>query len=302
VKPRPFPILQQLAERDQLRLRVLQHVSLDQLEDAIELGLRSGFGTDWIRIGGLKMFLDGALGSRTAWLRRPYENSTDCGVQMMPESDFRGYATRAARAGLSCTVHAIGDAAVTLGFNVLTDPATQAGTLPNRIEHVQCCPPDQLEKAARNGIVSSMQPCHLISDWRAADTHWGAERAGCTYAFRSLLDHGAILAFGSDAPVEPCDPRLGFYAATERRDLRGDPAAGWYERERITMPEALRAYTLGPAHAAGTSIVQGSLAPGTFADFVVWDNDPLTTSGSALLNLRVRATFVGGERVYQPDE
>jgi predicted amidohydrolase YtcJ len=301
VVPRPFTVLQRLKRADQLRLRVLQHIPLDKLDAAIEVGLQSGFGDDWIRSGGVKMFLDGALGSRTAWLREPYENSTDTGVQMLPEREFRDTVRRAAAAGLASTVHAIGDAAVTLAFTVLTADWAQSGALPNRIEHVQCCPLDLCELAALNGIVCSMQPCHLISDWRAADRHWGAQRARWTYALRSLLQHGATLAFGSDAPVEPCDPRLGFYAATARMDQNEDPADGWYAQERITMSEVLNAYTLGPARVAGATGLQGVLAPGSYADFVVWAEDPLMTSGRALLDLGVRATFVDGQRVHQLD-
>ena len=298
IEPQPLRILQRMYEADQLRLRVLQHIALDQLEDAIHLGLRSGFGNDWIRIGALKMFLDGALGSRTAWMRKAYEGTADCGVIVLPEADFRAATMRAAAAGIAATVHAIGDAAVALAFDVLTDDRAQAGTLPNRIEHVQCCPPDRFGLAHRNGIVCSVQPCHLISDWRAADRHWGADRARTTYAFRSLLNHGAVLAFGSDAPVEPCDPRLGFFAAAHRQDLEQQPAAGWFADECISMAEVLRGYTSGPAVAAGTVGRQGILAPGALADFVVWNQDPLDTSGTDLLSLAVRATFVAGQIVF----
>jgi predicted amidohydrolase YtcJ len=301
VVPRPFTILHALRQQDTLRLRVLQHIPLDKLDAACEVGLWSGFGDEWIRAGGVKMFLDGALGSRTAWLRDPYENSADSGVQMIPEREFHDHVTHAAACGIASTVHAIGDAAVTLAFKVLTADSAQAGTLPNRIEHVQCCLPDQFEHAARNGIICSMQPCHLMSDWRAADRHWGPERARTTYAFRSLLDQGATLAFGSDAPVEPCDPRLGFYAASERKDVEGNPEGGWYREQGIALADVLRAYTVGPARAAGATGLEGVLEPGSFADFVVWDQDPLATSGRALLDLRVRATFVGGESVYQLD-
>jgi predicted amidohydrolase YtcJ len=139
----------------------------------------------------------------------------------------------------------------------------------------------------------------LISDWRAADRHWGDHRARNTYAFRSLLDHGAVLACGSDAPVEPCDPRLGFFAATERQDLGSEPEGGWYPRERISMLEVLRGYTTSPALASGTSDCQGVLAPGAYADIAVWDRDPLTLRGPELLELEVRATIAGGH-VIQP--
>jgi predicted amidohydrolase YtcJ len=294
IEPQPLRILQRLQEQGRLRLRVLQHIALDQLDEAIHLGLRSGFGGAWIRIGGVKMFLDGALGSRTAWMRQAYEQSSDCGVRVLLEPDFRSAARRAAAAGISSTVHAIGDAAVTLAFDVLTADDTQAGTLPNRIEHVQCCPSDRFNRAGRAGIICSVQPCHLISDWHAADRHWGPNRARNTYAFRSLLNHGAILACGSDAPVEPCDPRLGFFAATERQDLENAPDGGWYPNERISMLDVLRGYTTSPALAAGTSECQGVLAPGAYADIAVWDRDPLTVRGRELLGLEVRATIAGG--------
>lgn len=298
IEPQPLRILQRLHEQGVLRLRVLQHLALDHLDEAIKLGLRSGLGGDWIRIGAIKMFLDGALGSRTAWMRQPYEQTNDCGVRVLPEEDFREATRRAAAAGLASTVHAIGDAAVTLAFDVLTAEAAQAGTLPNRIEHVQCCPPDQLARAGRASIVCSVQPCHLISDWRAADRHWGPVRARSTYAFRSLLQHGAILACGSDAPVEPCDPRLGFFAATQRQDLHGQPTAGWIASERIDLLEVLRGYTAGAAFASGTQEFQGVLAPGAYADLVVWDRDPLTLSGPELLDLQVRATIIGGQLIH----
>ena len=301
IEPQPLRILQRLHEQERLRLRVLQHIALDQLDEAIHLGLRSGLGGNWIRIGAVKMFLDGTLGSRTAWMRRSYEGAADCGVRVLPESDFRAAVTRAAAAGLSSTVHAIGDAAVSLAFDVLTADDAQAGTLPNRIEHVQCCPEDRFAFAARAGVVCSMQPCHLISDWRTADRHWGAERAKTTYAFRTLLRHGAIIACGSDAPVEPCDPRLGFFAATERQDLEQQPSDGWFADERIGMLEVLHGYTTGPAIAAGRGERQGLLAPGAFADLAVWDRDPLATAGTDLLDLRVRATMVGGHLLHHEE-
>ena len=254
-QPDGFWLLQRLRQRDLLRLRVLHHIPLERLDDAIRLGLRSGFGDDWLRLGGVKLFLDGALGSRTALLREPYEGDPgNRGVEAMPLADFRAAVARAAAAGIAAAVHAIGDAAVARALDVLADPALagpQAPTLPHRIEHLQLCPPERLADAARAGIVASMQPAHLITDWRPANEHWG-ERSRTAYAFRSLLqgrEAGAggnvrecgsvgvwenprtpdahtpprphpntILAFGSDAPVEPVDPRLAFYAATARQD------------------------------------------------------------------------------------
>jgi predicted amidohydrolase YtcJ len=295
--PDPLSVLEALRADDALRLRVLQHIPLDRLDDAIRLGLRSGFGGDWMRIGGVKMFLDGALGSRTAWMRAPYEGEAQCGIRVLEPDVFREHVRRAAAAGIASVVHAIGDAAVALAFDVLTDPATRVRALPHRVEHVQCCPPDRLDAAGSAGVVCSMQPAHLITDWRAADRHWGP-RGRWTYAFGSLLARGATLAFGSDAPVEPVDPRLGFLAAAERRDPDGEPADGWYAEERIAPLDVLRGYTLGPAIAAGQPGRTGTVAPGAFGDLAIWQGDPLEVRGNEWLELRCLATVVGGEVVH----
>lgn len=299
----PLRILERLRTAGRLRLRVLQHIPLEFLDDAIRLGLRSGFGGEWIRIGGIKYFLDGALGSRTAWLREPYIAGTDKGVQVLEAADFRDVVRRASEAGLAATVHAIGDAAVSLALDVLGDASLHVDALPHRIEHVQLCPPERFADLGRANIVGSVQPAHLITDWRAAERHWGHERSRGAYAFRSLLEAGrATLAFGSDAPVEPVDPRLGLYAATTRKDLDGEPAGGWFSEERLGIVDAFRGYTTGPATAAGTAGWTGCLAPGAPADFVAWDRDPLQASGPALLSLRCVATVVGGEVVWRATE
>ncbi|NJD10398.1 MAG: amidohydrolase [Gemmatimonadetes bacterium] len=297
-EPGSFGVLSRLFREGGLRLRILQHIRRERLEAAIEVGAHSGGGGDWIRTGGVKLFLDGALGSRTAWLRAPYQDSDFCGVPLLPEPEFRAIVERAARAGIATAVHAIGDAAVSLALTVLADPAYRVPALPHRIEHVQCLPPERVADAARAGSVCSMQPCHLITDWRAADRHWGAERARLTYAFGSLARAGTVLAFGSDAPVEPIDPRRGLFAAVQRQDLEGEPPGGWYPAERVDARTALRGFTTGPAYAAGLANVAGALAPGAFADIVAWDRDPLACPAAELLQLRARATLVGGELVH----
>jgi predicted amidohydrolase YtcJ len=297
VEPDPLSVLETLRAAGALRLRVLQHIALDRLDAAIALGVRSGFGGDWLRIGGVKMFLDGALGSRTAWMRAPYEGEAQCGMRVLEPTAFRAHVQRAAAAGIASTVHAIGDAAVALALDVLSEPAVRVAALPHRIEHVQCCPPDRLDVAGAAGVVCSMQPAHLITDWRGADRHWGA-RGRWTYAFRSLLDRGATLAFGSDAPVEPVDPGRALMAATARTDLDGQPDGGWYPEERISAHAALRAYTVGPAHAAGLAGTLGVLVPGALGDLALWNRDPLDVDPAGWLALRCEATVVGGMVVH----
>ncbi len=294
----PLLVLQALRAQQRLDLRVLQHLPVEQLDDIIGIGLRSGFGDGLLRIGGIKMFLDGALGSRTAWMREPYEDSDDTGMRVLEPRRFEQLVARAAAAGLASVVHAIGDAAVSLALDVLGRAPRSGLAMPHRIEHVQCCAPDRLADAGRRGIVCSVQPSHLISDWQAADRHWGA-RARHAYAFRSLAAGGATLAFGSDAPVEPVDPRLSLYAAVTRQDTEGRPVGGWYPEERLDARDALVAFTRGPAIAAGMDRELGRLAPGTFGDIAVWDRDPLAVPASELPAMRCTATIVGGQLVWR---
>jgi len=297
VEPDSLGLLESVRADGELRVRVLQHLAKDRMDDAIRLGLRSGFGGPWIRIGGIKIFLDGALGSRTAWMREPYQRSSNRGLVTLEEDEFRDLVRRGSAAGLAMTVHAIGDAANDLALDVLFgEGGSLQGPVPHRIEHVQLLGADRLGHPSLGRVICSVQPSHLMTDWRAADAHWG-RRARYAYAFRSMLDAGATLALGSDAPVEPPDPRMGMYAAVARLDPRGAPTGGWYPEERLTTLEALHGFTVGAARAAGDTR-QGRLGPGTFADLVAWDRDPLDASPDELLDMTCTLTMVGGETVW----
>jgi predicted amidohydrolase YtcJ len=287
-----------LAQEGALRLRVLQAIPLPRLSAAMETGLRSGFGGEWMRIGGVKMFLDGALGSRTAWLRDPYVGGDGCGINTLPPDEFEHHVRRAADAGIASTVHAIGDAAVELAIRVLGSVAPPAA-MPHRIEHLQLCPPDLWERAGRSGVVASMQPVHLMTDIPAAERHWGHERSRGAYAFAPVARAGTTLAFGSDTPVETVDPRLGLFAAVRRMGWNDEPAEGWYPENAITAEEALRAYTEGPALAAGLSSTRGRLLPRYDADLAAWDRDPLACAPDELREMRCVATLVAGETVHR---
>ena len=281
-----------------LRLRVLFHPPVAALPTLVQRRIRSGLGSDWLTIGGVKLFLDGSLGSRTAWMLEPYEGSRDRGMPITDEEEARQAVNAAAVAGIAATVHAIGDAAVRRALDLLED--LPAVAVPHRIEHFQCVHPLDLERAARGGLVVSMQPAHLLTDIPLVDRHWG-ERGRGAYAFRSLLQRGARVVFGSDVPVASVDPREGIYAALERKGFDGAPANGWRPEEKLGFADALAGYTLAAARAAGAGNRRGMLAPGLDADLVAWGVDPSAErgDGAAFRQARALLTVVGGAVVMQ---
>ena len=296
--PESFRILEDLERAGELRLRILHHMPQRFIDSLIECGIVSGFGNDWLRVGGIKYFTDGALGSCTAWMLEPYIDSDDCGIRRLEPEEFSHDVQRAARAGLAATVHAIGDAAVRMTLDTLEAAGARGLAMPHRIEHLQCVHPDDLSRAGRLGVVASMQPSHLLTDIPLAGPRWGPERSRWTLPLRSLLGAGTILAFGSDAPVEEPDPREGFYSAIARQDRGGHPSDGWYPEERIGGLDVLKAYTEGPAYAAGDLNRRGRLSPGYYCDFAAWDVDPVTAEPERMLSAQVAATVVGGELVF----
>lgn len=281
-----------------LRLRVLFHAPVVALQELVRRGERSGAGSDWLRLGGIKMFLDGSLGSRTAWMLEPYEGTRDRGMPITEESAAREAVRLAAAHGLATTVHAIGDAAVRRALDLLSSLPRAA--LPHRIEHLQCVHPSDLARAAAAGIVASMQPAHLLTDIPLVDRHWGARGAGA-YPFRSLLRLGTELVFGSDVPVASIDPREGVFAALERAAADGSPQGGWRPEEKLGLDEVVAAYTAAAARAGGVAGRRGALAPGMDADLVAWEVDPaaLHGDGYAFRAGRAALTVIGGEVVMQ---
>jgi predicted amidohydrolase YtcJ len=287
-----------LETRDALRLRVLFHPPVTSLPALRRSGVRSGLGSDWLRIGGIKLFLDGSLGSRTAWMLEPFEGTRDRGMPITGEEEARDAMRTAAEGGIAVAVHAIGDAAVRRALTLMG--SLPRASIPHRIEHFQCVHPDDLDRAAAAGVVASMQPAHLLTDIPLVERHWGARGRGA-YAFESLRRRGTSMVFGSDVPVASIDPREGLFAALERRDAGGGPAGGWRPDEKLSFDDALRAYTVGASHAAGLTDRRGTLAPGQDADLVAWAFDPAAElgSGDAVRAGRARLTVVDGAAVMQ---
>jgi len=300
-----FLALQRLHSEGRLKLRVIKNIPIELLEHAFELGLRTGFGDDRLRIGSVKAFMDGALGPRTAAMFQPYDGEPDNrGMLNYDSEQLLESGRRAADVGLGMTVHAIGDKAnheVLDAYEHLRayEAANNLPHLRHRIEHVQLLHPDDAQRLGQLNVVASMQPLHATSDMLMADAYWGG-RTSLSYAWKTQLDAGAPLAFGSDAPVESPNPFLGIHAAVTRRRADGSPGThGWHPEQRLDLQQALEGYTLGAAYAAYTEKRQGRLAEGCFADLIVLDEDPFSVRPDQLSRLRSSATMIDGEWVYQ---
>lgn len=294
-----FHALQTLKLRGELGLRFVKNIPSALVEHAVGVGLRSGFGDDWLRMGGVKMFADGALGARTALMIRPYEGEPlNRGMAVLEKEEMMRIANLAYPNQLSLTTHAIGDQAVhdvldvyesVHNANYDTKPYT-----PNRIEHVQIIHPADKGRLAQLGVVASMQPIHATSDYEMADRYWG-KRAEHSYAIKTLQDTGATVVFGSDAPVEKIDPLLGIHAAVTRQRANNMPPEGWYPEQRYTMHDAIYAFTQAAAITAGQQARQGSISAGKLADLTIFDGDIFEVVGRDILDVGVAGTMVGGE-------
>jgi predicted amidohydrolase YtcJ len=300
--PSAFEAMQYLHEQGKLGLRVVKNINMPYIDHAIALRLRWGFGDDWLRLGGLKIFADGALGARTALMIDPYEGEPDNrGMVVTDKEEIYEKVSAASRAGFPSTIHAIGDRAVHDVLDVYqtvrreeTAQGIRPGERRHRIEHVQLIHPSDSQRLAELGVIASMQPLHATSDYPMAERYWGA-RSRWSYNARLQLDAGARVAFGSDSPVEPFEPLKGIYAAVTRRRADGSPGpAGWYPELRLTIDEAIRGYTQGPAYAAGMENRLGQIAPGFLADLVAFDRDLYAIPPDELLAAQVVGTMAGG--------
>jgi predicted amidohydrolase YtcJ len=287
---------QDLDRDGRLEIRLVQSIPVAQLDAAIELGLRSGFGSDRLRIGPVKMFADGTLGSSTALLEAPYEGTSNVGIAVTPPEELREKTLRAARAGLTVAIHAIGDRAVRHALDAF-ESALQEGArfpTPPRVEHVQLARREDFERFHRLGVVASVQPCHLLTDRELAARIWGA-RTERSYAWKSLLRAKAILYFGSDAPFDRPSPLLGLQAAVLRRDPSRHPVPD-QPAQRLRLAEALRAHVEWPHAAAGWTPRLGRLEPGWGADLVSLAADLRETPPEEWPRLRVTGSWVAGRR------
>ncbi|MFO1240214.1 MAG: amidohydrolase family protein [Sphingomonadaceae bacterium] len=255
---------------------------------------------DKLRMGGVKLYADGALGSRGAWLKAPYADAPgNRGLQFVEDTKLRNIMSRAALDGYQIAIHAIGDAANAQSLAAFSElQSTYTGDRRWRIEHAQILDPADIPRFAQLGVIASMQPVHQTSDRTMAEARLGPTRLKGAYAWKSLLTSGARLAFGSDTPVESPDPFAGLAAAITREDEKGEPFGGWQPQERVSREEALAGFTTGAAYAAFAESKVGRLAPGLWADFILVDRDPMLATPAALRATKVLETWVAGRKVY----
>lgn len=300
-----FEVYQELLKRGGLTSRIYLYIPVSEVDVYSRLCLKTPFGNDYLKIGGLKGFVDGSLGSSTALFFEPYADNPELtgllNAQMFPEGIMEKRILAAEEAGLQVAIHAIGDKANAIILDIFERIIAQKGPRERRwrVEHAQHLRPEDIVRMGRLGIIASVQPYHAIDDGRWAESKIGRERCRTTYAFRSLLDAGVLLACGSDWTVAPLDPLSGVHAAVTRQTTDGKNPGGWFPEQKISLEDALRGYTRNGAYAEFAEEKKGSIAAGKLADLVVLDRNVFQIPAEEISEARVTMTIVGGAVVFQ---
>jgi predicted amidohydrolase YtcJ len=293
-----------LAEKGELTARIYAVPMETNWQDQAKVGIRHAWGSSYLRLGAVKGYADGSLGSRTAYMFEPFaDDPGNRGLlsdEMHPPTAMRDRLMHADAAGLQLRVHAIGDRAISMMLDIFADIEKAHGCHDQRftIEHAQHMAEKDFARFASLHVIASMQPYHAIDDGRWAEKRLGHDRARYSYAWRSFLDHGVPLAFGTDWPVAPLNPILGLYAAVTRATLDGRNPDGWIPEERITLPEAIEAYTMGSAFAEFQENEKGSITPGKLADMVMLSDNIFELKPEEIRNVKVEITIVGGKVMH----
>ncbi|HZQ92948.1 MAG TPA: amidohydrolase [Terriglobales bacterium] len=294
----------ELAEQGRLTSRIYAAPVIARWQEQARVGLRRAFGSPYLRMGAVKGYADGSLGSSTAYFFDPYIDQPNSrgllSSDMQPESKMLAYMTGADAAGLQLCIHAIGDAAISKVLDMFTTVGARRSANDRRwrIEHAQHMAPGDFERFARLKVIASVQPYHAIDDGRWAEKRIGPERIKTTYAFKTFLDHGVRLALGTDWTVAPLNPMETIYAAVTRATLDGQNPNGWLPEQKLTVAEAVEAYTLGSAYAEFQDAEKGTITAGKLADMVVLSDDIFTIRKEAIRDVRVETTIVGGKVVF----
>jgi predicted amidohydrolase YtcJ len=295
-----FDIFQQLSESGELTFRVCLWIPYRDLDSFINLGLKSGFGNENLRFGGVKLYGDGTLGSQTALVFEPYQNSKDnFGIEVTSEEELTHIAKKASQAGISVAIHAIGDKGVHQALNAIESSLEHKGKdtrLRHRIEHVQLLHPQDKERFRKLGVIASVQPVHAPSDREIAEKYWG-KRCNLAYAYKTLLKDGARLVFGSDAPIETLDPLKGIYSAVLRK--KAGQEKSWYPKEKLSVKDVVFAYTQQPSYASYEEDLKGSIEIGKLGDLVILSHDIFEIEPERISDTKVECTILGGKIVFQ---
>lgn len=297
-------IYSELLEEGKLTTRIYAAPLIPAVDDLAKIGIRRSFGGSYLRLGALKSYADGSLGSRTAYFFEPFSDQPDnrglLSDAMHPVSLMRDRMMKADSVGLQLCTHAIGDAGISAILDIYAEIENQHGARDRRwrIEHAQHMAAKDFDRFAQLHVIASMQPYHAIDDGRWAEARIGHDRASRTYAFRTFLDHGLRLAFGTDWSVAPLNPMLSLYAAVTRATLDGKNPNGWFPEQKLTVKEAIEAYTMGSAYAEFQEKEKGSITPGKLADMVLLSDDVLGMDAVKIRAVKVVRTWVGGRVVY----
>ncbi|MGA8492407.1 MAG: amidohydrolase [Terriglobales bacterium] len=297
----------ELLQNGELTTRIYAAPLIEQVDDQVKIGIRHAFGGPFLRIGAVKAFADGSLGSRTAYFFEPFSDEPGnrglLGEEMQPLSLMRDRMMKADAAGLQICTHAIGDQAISIVLDLYTDVVKAHGQMDRRlrIEHAQHMAAKDFDRFAQLNVIASVQPYQAIDDGRWAESYIGHDRASRTYAFRTFLNHGVHLAFGTDWDVAPLNPILTIYAAVTRATLDGKNPNGWFPEQKLTVPEAIEAYTMGSAYAEFQEREKGSIASGKLADMVFLSDDIFSIAPEKIRDVKVLKTIVGGKVVWNAD-
>ena len=296
--------LRRAGEAGKLKVRIFSYAGAPENWRAINQGRQTGwmYG-DRLKLVGTKLYADGALGSRGAFLKAPYHDKPDTrGLSLLGNAELLAQADEVAKGGGQLAIHAIGDAANAQVIGTFETLTKRHGKRRWRIEHLQIADPKDLRRLKPAGIIASMQPTHQTSDRLMAEARLGPNRLGGAYAWQTIAKLGVPLAFGSDFPVESPDPFPGLSAATSRQDPNGQPPGGWRPHERVTLGQAIHGFTIGAAYAGYGEARMGGLVPGKWADFIVVDRDPTTVDPQKLARTVVLETWIAGKREYSEAE
>ena len=300
-------IYSELLDEGKLTTRIYAAPLIPQVDDQVKIGIRRAFGGPYLRMGAVKAYADGSLGSATAYFFEAFDDQPGnrglLSDEMHPISLMRDRMMRADSAGLQICTHAIGDAGISTILDIYAEIEKQHGSRDRRwrIEHAQHMAAKDFERFAQLHVIASVQPYHAIDDGRWAERRIGHDRSSRTYAFRTFLDHGVRLALGTDWNVAPLNPMLTLYAATTRATLDGKNPNGWFPEQKLTIKEAIEAYTMGSAYAEFQENEKGSITPGKLADMVLFSDDVLSIDPVKIRDVKVLKTWVGGKLTYEAD-